>query len=616
MNELQRSYKNWEGEIKESYPPVIAEVLKNLEGGLSVDKAVDKAFKSTQFLELIENKTVQSVMASSQLGLGATMTLNTAKASDYYLFTKFANGVNLKETIWDGQIQGAVKSSVQEYLKFKGNVLGLTKEISKVATPQAKLPKVLDELLSITDKAGSKELSSKIKQAKRQIAKLSERGYSQNRVKPIYSKLVDAVEKGVSGSALDRVVQRAFDRKVQYLNSRVARTEMARAYGMSFYRRVEQDDGIIAVRWTLSSGHPQPDICDFFHEANVAGWGDGIYPVSMLPSFPAHSNCLCGLVSIRDDPDNPLKNGRYSNQRSIDYLASLDEKKRGQIIGVANAKDKSKWLKALEDKGFSVGTKKPMTAKKVIEELEPKVVKPKISSVADVEQELRNKHGIENINIADADFISSKAILASFDNMQDRGFLNPYKTVETSPMFSNTYANSNSERMRLNKTLFSDSLKLTEMVGEDIRIGWHPYAEDKIESLIIHEYAHGLSNKDIKGKTLKGGTFEKIYNRYKAKLGDIENSYKETKKQALKSADLLSEKGKQDYRANQVKNENAYKKDKDKYTISTYGTIGAKKGGQLEEFVAEGFTDYVSNGNGASPYSAEVYNLMKTLYTK
>ena len=603
MNELQRSYKNWEDEIKQSYPPVISEVLNNLSNGQSVSDAVDNAFIDTKYLELIENKTVQSVMASSQLGLGSKLVLDTTKAYDYYLFTNFANGVNLKSTIWDGDLQNAVKSSIQEYLKFKGNVIGLTKEIKKTATPQARLPKVLEELLSLTDKAGSKELSAKIKQARRQIEKLSSRGYAQNRVKPVYTKLVDAVENGVGQSALDKVVANAFNRKVQYLNSRVARTEMARAYGMSFYRRVEQDDGIIAVRWTLSSGHPKPDICDHFHEVNGFGWGEGIYPVSMLPPFPAHSNCLCALVSVRDDPDNPLKNGRYSQQRSIDYLASLSDKKRGQIIGVANAKDKSKWIGALKDKGFVMGKKQPMTANKVLKPIEPKV-----RTVKDIEQELRTKHGIKNVDLTGVDVKSAIAVSNAFDEMKSQGFTSPYETLESAKI--SAIADSSIDRMRLNSSLFKDNKIITERLTKASASGWSPRNATSVESLIYHEYTHGLTISDIYRKNANGGKISRLHKRYNSKLKSIEKKYKKS----ISDLRRLGDKDKWDSEYPAIKQN--FTDEINKYKISTYGTSGAKRGSQIDEFMAEAFSDYMVNKDKARPHSIEVYKLMKELYSK
>ncbi len=75
------------------------------------------------------------------------------------------------------------------------------------------------------------------------------------------------------------------------------------------------------------------------------------------------------IMFIRRNPDNPLKNGRYSKQRSFDYLDSLSEQKRVDILGLAVSKDRKRWLPTMEKKGFKMLSNQPKTAKKVIKEL-------------------------------------------------------------------------------------------------------------------------------------------------------------------------------------------------------------------------------------------------------
>jgi len=367
-NKLQQGYEDFLRQLDKSYPPVIEATLKNIYDGMDYSKAVDKAFKNTYYLQTLENNTVNAVIGSSQLGLGAKLTLDSSLVKDYYLFTEFQKGMTLHDSIWGGDAQKAVKKVVNDYLQYKGNVVSLTNKIKNAATPQAEISNIIKKLLNISKNDPSVE--SAIKQAQRYTKTLTSRGYPQNRVRPAYEKIIKAVEAN-DKKALKKAVEYAYRRKVNYLASRVARTEMANAYGMSVYRKVEEDDGIIGVRWILSSGHPKPDECDHMAEVDAWGMGGGVYPSNGLPMFPAHSNCLCSFVSVREDPDNPQKNKRYSNTRVAEYLEGVGQTKRGQILGVGVAKKGQKeWIKALDKKGIGQPKDRPMTAKKVIKELQ------------------------------------------------------------------------------------------------------------------------------------------------------------------------------------------------------------------------------------------------------
>ncbi len=380
MNELQRKYHNWELNIKKTYPPVIKLLLKKLNGiddnltgqklNKAISEAVEETYSNTLFLDTIEDRTVSATVGASQIGLGSQMSLNLALANPYYRTTQFANGINLQQTVWNGDSQRAVKKIVSEYLAFAGNTQGLSKKIGSKATSKAQLPKYLDDLIKLSKTTNQKGIEAQLKKAKRQIAKLSTGGYDRDRLKTVYDKVVKAVEAHSSKATLSKVVSNAFNHKVNSINARVARTEMARAYGMSIFRQIEEDKNIIGVRWMLSSAHPKPDECDYMAEVDSFGMGAGVSPRHALPPFPIHPGDLCSFVMVRFDPDNPMKNKRWSRDRTVSYLESITPKKRGQILGVKVSRGTHKeWIDKLESKGVNPKSKQHMTAKKVINEL-------------------------------------------------------------------------------------------------------------------------------------------------------------------------------------------------------------------------------------------------------
>lgn len=50
---------------------------------------------------------------------------------------------------------------------------------------------------------------------------------------------------------------------------------------------------IRGAQWLLSPAHTESDECDDYAEGGENG--DGVYPLSELPVFPAHPRCMCGL---------------------------------------------------------------------------------------------------------------------------------------------------------------------------------------------------------------------------------------------------------------------------------------------------------------------------------
>jgi hypothetical protein len=68
---------------------------------------------------------------------------------------------------------------------------------------------------------------------------------------------------------------------------RLARTEIARAYGQAQVAAALRNPFVLALRWTLAEGtHPRTDTCDALA---------GRYPVDAVPPFPGHPNCRCTL---------------------------------------------------------------------------------------------------------------------------------------------------------------------------------------------------------------------------------------------------------------------------------------------------------------------------------
>ncbi|RIJ63614.1 hypothetical protein [Rummeliibacillus sp. POC4] len=92
---------------------------------------------------------------------------------------------------------------------------------------------------------------------------------------------------------------------LSYEALRLARTELAEAYGAGVKESVKASPSAKGVRWALSLSHPAYDVCDE-HATHNEGLGEGVYSVDSLPRFPAHPNCLCRLEPVHENTDDFL----------------------------------------------------------------------------------------------------------------------------------------------------------------------------------------------------------------------------------------------------------------------------------------------------------------------
>ena len=83
---------------------------------------------------------------------------------------------------------------------------------------------------------------------------------------------------------------------------RLARTEMAAAFGEGTIAAARVSPSYIGMKWVLSHNHPVVDICDTLAEHDE-GLGRGVYSPGDEPPLPAHPNCICTLVPVHEEPE-------------------------------------------------------------------------------------------------------------------------------------------------------------------------------------------------------------------------------------------------------------------------------------------------------------------------
>jgi hypothetical protein len=180
------------------------------------------------------------------------------------------------------------------------------------------------------DADGYYEYKQAVKRAQQSVNKLIEP--STSKLRRAYQDVLDLTET-VSEKALDNAVKYAAYFKERYNAERIARTEMARAYGDGFFAQNVNNDDAVGWRVELSSAHVVTDICDFHTSADLYGMGPGVYPKDKGPKYPFHPHCTCVLSTVYIG-DAVEQTSGFDPGRGAKYLEKLPKKDAVELLGV------------------------------------------------------------------------------------------------------------------------------------------------------------------------------------------------------------------------------------------------------------------------------------------
>lgn len=154
---------------------------------------------------------------------------------------------------------------------------------------------------------------------------------------------IDAIEAGAAADLLDRKLRVAFFEKARFLATRIAQTELHRAFAERQARELMDDADVLWVQWRMSITHPREDICDYFAGVDRWGAGPGVYPKALAPVPTAHPFCRCVLaprLDIRRKAQNerPGADQAFFRTREIGEAARIagSAAKLEQILGGAD----------------------------------------------------------------------------------------------------------------------------------------------------------------------------------------------------------------------------------------------------------------------------------------
>lgn len=118
-------------------------------------------------------------------------------------------------------------------------------------------------------------------------------GYVRNGAKTLVSQYPNMIERLEGNIPMD----------LSYESLRLARTEMAAAFGEAAKQAAEVNPSNEGIRWRTSNAGNTCDVC---REISLQdnGLGPGVYRLHEMPDYPAHPNCLCTLSEVVEDMDD------------------------------------------------------------------------------------------------------------------------------------------------------------------------------------------------------------------------------------------------------------------------------------------------------------------------
>ena len=334
------------------------EIKRLLKEGKTAKEAVKEAYKKYPVMKTLEKELQKQLEEEMKRGAGEEMPITAIH--DALSMVWSPDNLTLSERTTKGgkEITAQAASIIAEAIK-KG------KSVQKTALalfdgygyghvlPTQGIPefmKKLTEIGRITDYKG-REFRKTLREVERQLKRVNVQG-----MKIAYGKIKEAIETG-NEKKINKAVYVATQERTRYFARRIARTELARAYGDGAMAKWENDEDCVAFQWKLSTGHPFCDICDLYAHADLYGMGPGIFPKDKVPRLPVHPNCMCHLRPIMEG--SKLLQGKEKEQidkGGMAYIKTLDKHDQERLLGVHGRLEvlkKGNWIE--KARGYSAG---------------------------------------------------------------------------------------------------------------------------------------------------------------------------------------------------------------------------------------------------------------------
>ena len=313
-----------------------AEIKRLLQNGKTALQAVNEAYKKYPVMKILEKELQKQLEEEMKRGMGKE--ISPTAIHDALSLVWSPDNLTLSERTTKGgkEITAQAASIIAEAIK-KGE------SVQKTALalfdgygyghvlPTQDIPEFMKKLAAIgklTDYKGQ-EFRKTLRDVERQLKRVNVQG-----MKIAYNKIKEAVEAG-NEKKINKAVYVATQERTRYFARRIARTELARAYGDGAMAKWDNDEDCVAFQWKLSSGHPCYDICDLYANADLYGMGKGIFPKDKVPRLPAHPNCMCHLRPVMEGSRLLQGEGKEQiNKGGMAYIKKLSKHDQERLLGV------------------------------------------------------------------------------------------------------------------------------------------------------------------------------------------------------------------------------------------------------------------------------------------
>ena len=317
---------------------IIRDVRQLTAIGYDVEAAVTMAWRKNKVPQRLEKYILDGVIAAAGVG-GAEVTASIETVRRFHLDQIWAGSeMPLSSRIWmtSAEMQNIIKEEIKTQFRRGAAVKSFARSVDISSIPKGDIAGVFRQLEKLgrraVDPSRIDAYKRLVRKAEGQISRLVAEGAQPSRLQKAYANVIKATTKQ-SDVAMDKAIVRAVKAKARYNAERVARTEIARAYGQAKTNTILKDDDVVGYRSVLSSEHPTSDVCDFHADADLYGMGPGVYPKDNGPPYPYHPGCLC-----RISPVHRGETGVFDESKGEKYLSSLSDGKKKDLLGVAGAK--------------------------------------------------------------------------------------------------------------------------------------------------------------------------------------------------------------------------------------------------------------------------------------
>lgn len=303
MNKIQKAVADFErknGAIdKKVSDALIASIGPNDKPAVIAEK-VSRIFKKYDVKKQTQKLLIDSIIASISIGIDEKISgKQRVKAIRlWYLNNAYsAADVPIKTTLNETVDVLAVKKEITRSMAATQSWRKAAQDLSDkkilVADVAKDIQNIIDKARGVygltNDSEAYQAYRKEIAVVQRRINRLTDQDTS--KLRRAYQDILDITNKS-SAAQVDRAVKYASYFKQRYNAERIARTEMARAYGDATFTDALYNDEVIAVKFTLSDRHPETDICDLHCGADLYGMGAGVYPKEQAPAYPFHPHCI------------------------------------------------------------------------------------------------------------------------------------------------------------------------------------------------------------------------------------------------------------------------------------------------------------------------------------